>query len=100
MGSRETEQTSSAGATRFGSLLLGTAAVLAVALIAALFASGPLAWAVGIIYVAYDTWLLGHMVLGSRLAIAGPRAAPGPGDVRPTLAVLVSARNERLALPP
>ncbi len=87
---------------RFASLLLGAAALLLAALVAAVSLTGPLSWVVGIIYICYDTWLLGHMVRTSRRAIASQladTAAPVAATARPSLAVLISARNERAALP-
>src|SRR5215470_17918245 len=89
---------------RFRSLLLGAAALLFGGLLAALSLTGPLSWLVGFVYIAYDTWLLGHMVRTSRRAIAdqlAPSRAPtGPAlAARPSLTVLIAARNERLALP-
>src|SRR5215470_7137359 len=91
---------------RFGSLLLGAAALLFAGLVAALALTGPLSWLVGFVYIAYDTWLLGHMVRTSRRSIGSQLAAPeralpvGPAlAARPSLTVLIAARNERLALP-
>jgi len=86
------------GQDRFASLLVGVAALLFVALLAALSLTGPLAWMVGLIYIGYDTWLLGHMVRASRRAIADKPAPPMPVAHR-SLAVLISARNEQTALP-
>jgi cellulose synthase/poly-beta-1,6-N-acetylglucosamine synthase-like glycosyltransferase len=63
---------------------------------------GVSAWLVGLVYIAYDSVLLGFMVISSRLAVRRQerrvRVAPLPGP-RPTLTVLVCARNERLVLP-
>jgi cellulose synthase/poly-beta-1,6-N-acetylglucosamine synthase-like glycosyltransferase len=86
---------------RFGALLLGAAALLFAALIAAVSLTGPLSWIVGIVYICYDTWLLGHMVRTSRRAIAADLAQPAPTATTPplSLTVLISARNERAALP-
>jgi len=90
---------------RFGSLLLGAAALLFGGLLAALSLTGPLSWLVGFVYIAYDTWLLGHMVRTSRRAIAdqlapAARTPAGPAlAARPSVTVLIAARNERLALP-
>jgi cellulose synthase/poly-beta-1,6-N-acetylglucosamine synthase-like glycosyltransferase len=69
---------------------------------------GVAAWSVGLVYIAYDSLLLGFMVVSSQLAVrrqdrlrqAAPKAPvvirEGP---RPTLSVLICARNERLVLP-
>ena len=82
----------------FVALLGATAALLVVVIGAAFVGSGPWAWAVGLVYITYDTWLLGHMVSASRRAIreVGP---PATGGARPTLAVVIAARNEREVLP-
>ncbi len=82
-------------------------------LIFSLYASfafqGIAAWTVGLIYISYDSVLLGFMVVSSQLAINRqrrraenkvnaklPSHPPGP---RPKLTVLICARNERLVLP-
>src|ERR1700678_2168659 len=68
---------------------------------------GVAAWTIGLVYISYDSLLLGFMVVSSQLAVmrqerrrkAGgksPASVPGP---RPTLTVLICARNERLVLP-
>ena len=69
---------------------------------------GVAAWSIGLVYIAYDSLLLGFMVISSQIAVmrqerkrkeaatAAPSAVPGK---RPTLTVLVCARNERLVLP-
>ena len=80
-------------------VLLGATALLLVAVIAVAFVgSGPWAWLVGLVYIAYDSWLLGHMVSASSRAIREVRRPP-PGGIRPTLAVVIAARNEREVLP-
>jgi cellulose synthase/poly-beta-1,6-N-acetylglucosamine synthase-like glycosyltransferase len=81
----------------FASLLLASFALLIASLLAAVSLAGPLSWAVGLIYICYDTWLLSYMVRTSRRAILEKPA--GPTGARPTLAVLIAARNERIALP-
>jgi len=90
------------GRDRFSSLLFGAAALLFAALIAAVSLTGPWSWAVGLIYICYDTWLLGHMVRTSRRAIVDQLAPGGRAVIRgeaPTMTVLIAARNERDALP-
>src|SRR5262245_5471696 len=88
------------GRDRFGTLLFGAAGLLFAALLLALVFNGPVSWAVGLLYIGYDTWLLSHMVRASRRAVAAAaKDAPSTDVVRPTLAVLISARNEREALP-
>ncbi len=69
---------------------------------------GVAAWSIGLIYIAYDSLLLSFMVISSQIAVArldeqrksGPPPAPAtPTGPRPTLTVLICARNERLVLP-
>jgi cellulose synthase/poly-beta-1,6-N-acetylglucosamine synthase-like glycosyltransferase len=88
----------------FGAIL----GVLIFSLMASFLFHGVAAWTIGLIYIAYDSLLLGFMVVSSQLAVNRQarlaevrRAAPfaksrGP---RPTLTVLICARNERLVLP-
>jgi len=90
-------------------LLFG--AVLGV-LIFSLYASfafrGVAAWTIGLVYIGYDSLLLGFMVVSSQLAVTRQdrlrkaETTPVPvtsGGSRPTLTVLICARNERLVLP-
>src|ERR1700753_767592 len=83
---------------RFRLLLGFCAGLLALVLLAAFVLPPPWSWSVGLAYLAYDTWLLGYMVFSSYRALRAPapKALPGP---RPTLAVVIAARNERLDLP-
>ncbi len=68
---------------------------------------GVAAWTIGLVYISYDSLLLGFMVVSSQIAVsredkrkrAEPAAGRSPKDHRPTLTVLVCARNERLVLP-
>jgi cellulose synthase/poly-beta-1,6-N-acetylglucosamine synthase-like glycosyltransferase len=69
---------------------------------------GVAAWSVGLVYISYDSLLLGFMVVSSQLAVRRQdkrRAAiaagadPKPAGPRPSLTVLICARNERLVLP-
>ena len=82
----------------FGSVL----GLLIFTLVASFAFKGAAAWAVGLVYIAFDSLLLGFMVISSRRAIRPP-AKPEPnaqgGKPRPTLTVLICARNERLVLP-
>ncbi len=58
---------------------------------------GALAWGAGLLYIAYDTWLLFFVAWKTRRPAA---AAPEPPRApRTTLAVLISARNESAVLP-
>ena len=67
---------------------------------------GVAAWSIGLVYIAYDSLLLSFMVISSQIAIArqarlkeaAPPKVPNSGP-RPTLTVLICARNERLVLP-
>jgi cellulose synthase/poly-beta-1,6-N-acetylglucosamine synthase-like glycosyltransferase len=83
---------------KFALLLGACAALLAALLVAAFVLPAPWSWSIGFVYIGYDTWLLGHMVRASYLALRAPavKALPGP---RPTLAVVIAARNERRDLP-
>lgn len=55
-------------------------------------------WSAGLVYVAYDTVLLGF-TFWATLPLLRARAAHVIGDERPTLAVIVAAHNEALVLP-
>jgi cellulose synthase/poly-beta-1,6-N-acetylglucosamine synthase-like glycosyltransferase len=61
---------------------------------------GAAAWLVGLIYISYDSALLLFMVGSSQYAVSRQErerlVSPAP---RPSLTVLVCARNERLVLP-
>jgi cellulose synthase/poly-beta-1,6-N-acetylglucosamine synthase-like glycosyltransferase len=68
---------------------------------------GVAAWSIGVVYISYDSLLLGFMVVSSQVAVTrqdqkrkakAASAPPAPGP-RPTLTVLICARNERLVLP-
>ena len=68
---------------------------------------GVAAWMIGLVYIAYDSLLLGFMVVSSQVAVtkedrkrAAPPGPPSPKAGRPTVTVLICARNERLVLPP
>lgn len=62
---------------------------------------------IGLVYIAYDSLLLGFMVVSSQIAVARqegrkqsePVRPLPPAGPRPTLTVLICARNERLVLP-
>jgi cellulose synthase/poly-beta-1,6-N-acetylglucosamine synthase-like glycosyltransferase len=67
---------------------------------------GVAAWSIGLVYISYDSLLLGFMVISSQIAVSRQdRRAAGPKNPlpvegkRPSLTVLVCARNERLVLP-
>jgi cellulose synthase/poly-beta-1,6-N-acetylglucosamine synthase-like glycosyltransferase len=67
---------------------------------------GVAAWSIGLVYIAYDSLLLGFMVVSSQMAVIREdrKRAAGPALIlastpRPTMTVLICARNERLVLP-
>jgi cellulose synthase/poly-beta-1,6-N-acetylglucosamine synthase-like glycosyltransferase len=72
--------------------------LLCLVLVAAFVLPPPWSWSVGLVYIGYDTWLLGYMVFSSYRALRLPAVAVAAG-ARPTLAVVVAARNERKDLP-
>ena len=88
-------------------LLFGSVLGLLIFTLYASFAfQGVAAWTIGLVYIAYDSLLLAFMVVSSQLAVIreDQRRAAGPPAVlatnpRPTLTVLICARNERLVLP-
>lgn len=85
-------------------LLFGTVVgVLIFSLVASVVFRGVAAWTIGLVYIAYDSLLLSFMVVSSQVAISRqeskkPQSTTGT-QTRPTLTVLISARNERLVLP-
>ena len=89
-------------------LLFGaTVGVLIFTLYASFEFRGIAAWSVGLVYIGYDSLLLGFMVISSRLAVRHQERLRRStlatkkvlNQVRPTLTVLICARNERLVLP-
>ena len=86
-----------------GPLLFGAVlGVLIFTLCASFILHGLAAWSVGLVYIAYDTLLLSFMVISSQRAVRQherKKELPRPVGPRPTLTVLVCARNERLVLP-
>ena len=69
---------------------------------------GVAAWTIGLVYISYDSLLLGFMVVSSQVAVmrkdrqrkvAPTLIPPLTAGKRPTLTVLICARNERLVLP-
>jgi cellulose synthase/poly-beta-1,6-N-acetylglucosamine synthase-like glycosyltransferase len=61
-------------------------------------ADSVFAWSVGLVYIAYDTALIGFVFVQT-LALLRPKAAPASDLRRPTLGVLVAAHNEASVLP-
>ena len=88
-------------------LLFSTVLGLLIFTLYASFAfKGVAAWSIGLVYIAYDSLLLGFMVVSSQIAVnrqerkrANPPLKLGPETARPSLTVLICARNERLVLP-
>jgi cellulose synthase/poly-beta-1,6-N-acetylglucosamine synthase-like glycosyltransferase len=82
-------------------LLFGTVLGLLIFSLYAGFAfHGAAAWLVGLIYISYDTVLLLFMVGSSQWAVTRPAPATLASSApRPSVTVLVCARNERLVLP-
>ena len=70
---------------------------------AAWFAHGIFAWATGLLYVAYDTWLLVYVGIRTAYIVRAPRAqtmaAARDAAAPPTLGLLIAAYNEEPALP-
>jgi cellulose synthase/poly-beta-1,6-N-acetylglucosamine synthase-like glycosyltransferase len=86
--------------------------LLVYTLVASFIFTGVAAWSIGLVYIAYDSVLLTFMVISSqravtrlereRAAVAKAGTPPARRTVdgkRPTLTVLICARNERLVLP-
>jgi cellulose synthase/poly-beta-1,6-N-acetylglucosamine synthase-like glycosyltransferase len=92
--------------------ILSLAIILLILVIFSAFTLGsPWSWLVGLTYVAYESWLTGHLFLSSRRAIidSGPIKQDqilSIDDQRhykkltePIISVLIAARNERRGLP-
>ena len=84
-----------------GPLLFGTVLGLLIFSLYAGFAfRGAQAWLVGFIYISYDSALLIFMVVSSQYAVRHERTiVTDPSLARPSVTVLICARNERLVLP-
>ena len=82
---------------RFAVLFSVVSAWLLATLVAAFVLPAPWSWLIGWTYLGWDTWLLLRLIFAARAAIATPRAA-GSGP-RPTLAVVIAARDEASVLP-
>jgi cellulose synthase/poly-beta-1,6-N-acetylglucosamine synthase-like glycosyltransferase len=82
-------------------LLFGTVLGLLIFSLYAGFAfRGASAWLVGFIYISYDSVLLIFMVGSSQWAVRNERRIVPVTDLpRPSVTVLICARNERLVLP-
>ena len=88
-----------------GPLLFGAVLALLLFTLYGSFAfQGAAAWSIGLVYISYDSLLLGFMIVSSRRAVAREHreiapTTPMPSASRPTLTVLICARNERSVLP-
>jgi cellulose synthase/poly-beta-1,6-N-acetylglucosamine synthase-like glycosyltransferase len=88
-------------AVRFWWLFALVATLLAVVIAGAFLLPQPWSWLIGLLYIGYETWLTVLVFVRSRRAVLeeldqSPAVTDGSG---PTLAVLIAARDERLALP-
>jgi cellulose synthase/poly-beta-1,6-N-acetylglucosamine synthase-like glycosyltransferase len=65
------------------------------------FRQGIAAWAVGLVYIIYDTCLLAFTAMQMRRIKPLAETAPilSADGVRPTLGVIIAAHNEELAIP-
>ncbi len=93
---------------RWPLLFCSVLGLLIFSLYASFIFTGVAAWTIGLIYISYDSLLLGFMVVSSKMAVERQeqkrneepilRGARADGK-RPTLTVVICARNERLVLP-
>jgi cellulose synthase/poly-beta-1,6-N-acetylglucosamine synthase-like glycosyltransferase/cytochrome b561 len=80
-------------------LIFGAIAALWVASLAGLFAFTGLArWSVGLLYVAYDTWLIIYVARELSRRSTRARSAAQDSTALQSIAVVISARNEAVAL--
>ena len=91
---------------RWPLLFSSVVGVLLFTLYASFAFRGVAAWSLGVVYISYDSLLLGFMVVSSQIAVTrqdrlrqAKTSAPPATGPRPTLTVLICARNERLVLP-
>ena len=89
--------------TSFGRWLRGYGLFLAVlglwllSLLAAWRGEGLWAWTSGLLYIAYDSWLIAYVAWNTRQL--RPRPPPSAQGKPPSLGILVAARDEAAALP-
>jgi cellulose synthase/poly-beta-1,6-N-acetylglucosamine synthase-like glycosyltransferase len=85
--------------TPLASLLIhgGVLALFALLLAEAFLGHGIRGWSIGIVYIAYDTFLLAF-TFWQTLPLRHARPAPAPAT-RPSLAVIIAAYNEESVLP-
>jgi cellulose synthase/poly-beta-1,6-N-acetylglucosamine synthase-like glycosyltransferase len=67
--------------------------LLPCSVLASFFLKGPIAWISGLVYITYDTVLLLFVTRNILRVLKENRSLPSPTR-RPTLAVLIAARNE------
>jgi len=80
-------------------LIFAAIAALWVASLSGLFAFTGLArWSVGLLYIAYDTWLIVYVALELSRRSARTRSAAQDPIPLQSIAVVISARNEAVAL--
>ncbi len=93
---------------RWPLLFCSVVGLLLFTLYASVAFTGVKAWSIGLVYIAYDSVLLSFMVISSRRAVRRiekeratglPATPPTIGGKRPTLTVVICARNEQLVLP-
>ena len=88
-----------------GSLLFGAVLLLLILTLYGSFAfQGAAAWSIGLVYISYDSLLLGFMIVSSTRAVRRERQAATRADSfllapKPSLTVLICARNEHAVLP-
>jgi cellulose synthase/poly-beta-1,6-N-acetylglucosamine synthase-like glycosyltransferase len=79
-------------------LIHGSIMLLWLVLFARAFGEGGvLAWSVGLVYIGYDTVLLGFVFVQTLGLLRPPRMSPA--GARPSLGVIVAAHNEAAMLP-
>ena len=111
LGSEQSLAVRTGSGARFWWLLSLIVALLLMVMLAAFMLGSPWSWLVGLTYIAYESWLTGHLFLSSRRAIldSGPvTLAPKTSrtgllnkekENEPIIAILIAARNERSGLP-
>ena len=76
-------------------LFAGLVLLWGIALFGAFWFDNLLAWTAGLLYIAYDTWLIGYVAWQTRaLPREAAQAAAQPALAPVTLGVIVPARNE------
>ncbi len=73
--------------------------LLILVILSAFVLKGVAAWSIGLIYIAYDSWLLWYMVRSSRRSVKLLEETVVPAAELPQISVLVAAYNEYVVLP-